>query len=252
MKNRDGYIKLHRSLLEWEWLDDTNTFKVFILLLLNAAWADSQWRGITIKRGQLVTSTAKLSELCNLSVQQIKTALSHLKSTGEITIEATSQFSIITLKNYNQYQDGNLQDNQPLTNDQPAANLPSTSDQPQYKNNKEYKENIEDKRIVCRPTAVIEDFRRECPGLIVPESVIDERINAAAAALGEVSFAEYFRRIGRSDFLMGRSSKSFVAQFDWLMKPEVVRDVLSGKYDDYAKRDSTAAACKDYSGSVWG
>ena len=69
MKNRDGYIKLHRSLLDWEWLDDTNTFKVFILLLLNAAWADSRWRGITIKRGQLVTSTAKLSELCNLSVQ---------------------------------------------------------------------------------------------------------------------------------------------------------------------------------------
>jgi hypothetical protein len=31
-----GYIKLYRSLLKWEWYDDSNVFRVFMHLLLTA------------------------------------------------------------------------------------------------------------------------------------------------------------------------------------------------------------------------
>ena len=31
-----GWIKIHRQILEWEWYSDTNTFRVFLHLLLKA------------------------------------------------------------------------------------------------------------------------------------------------------------------------------------------------------------------------
>ena len=49
--------------------------------------------------------------------------------------------------------------------------------------------------------------------------------------LHDVSFAEYFQRVEGSAFLTGKSSRSFKADFNWLIRPENVAKVLSGKYD---------------------
>ena len=32
----EGYIQIHRKILEWEWFDDHNTFRLFMYLLLKA------------------------------------------------------------------------------------------------------------------------------------------------------------------------------------------------------------------------
>ena len=96
----EGFIKLPRTMLEWGWLDDGNTLKVYLVLLLSANWKDAEWHGIKLKRGQLITSYPKLAEKCSLSVQEIRTAFNHLKSTGDITVKTTSKFSIVTVNNY--------------------------------------------------------------------------------------------------------------------------------------------------------
>ena len=44
----NGFVKLHRSLLKWEWYDDLNTFKLFMHLLLTVNYYDRQWRGKTL------------------------------------------------------------------------------------------------------------------------------------------------------------------------------------------------------------
>jgi hypothetical protein len=64
----NGFIKLHRQLLDWEWYSDNNTFRVFIHCLLKANYKDKNWKGIQIKRGQFVTSTSKLSTELGLSI----------------------------------------------------------------------------------------------------------------------------------------------------------------------------------------
>ena len=56
-----GYIKLYRSLLNWEWYDDINTKTVFLHLLLTVSIAESQWHGITVPRGSRVSSYAVLA-----------------------------------------------------------------------------------------------------------------------------------------------------------------------------------------------
>ena len=42
----------------------------------------------------------------------------------------------------------------------------------------------------------------------------------------------YFRQVGESDFLSGRSGKWSGCTFDWLLNPETIEAVLDGAYDD--------------------
>jgi hypothetical protein len=101
----NGWVKLHRNILEWEWYHDTNVKCLFIHLLISANHKDKQWRGITIKRGELVTSYAHLSDELSLSVKQIRIALSKLNRTGETASKTTNKYSLIRLVNYDYYQD---------------------------------------------------------------------------------------------------------------------------------------------------
>ncbi len=112
MNESNKWIKLHSKLLHWEWYKVQNTKSVFIHLLLKANWKNGKFKGCDIPRGSLATGRKQLAEELNLTEQEIRTALKHLKSTNEITIVTTKQFSIITVVNYEQYQQSNQVSNQ--------------------------------------------------------------------------------------------------------------------------------------------
>lgn len=100
----NGYIALHKKILDWGWYTDINTCRLFIHILLRANWEDKMWKGLLIKRGQWATS---LQTICNetaLTPREVRTALDHLKSTGEIDKVTTSRNTVITVLNYDSYQ----------------------------------------------------------------------------------------------------------------------------------------------------
>ena len=68
-----------------------------------------------------------------------------------------------------------------------------------------------------------------------------------------ISFAEYFQRVEGSALLTGKSSSSFKADFNWLIRPENVAKVLSGKYDKNFESGAvtTSPAKKDYDEPLW-
>ena len=115
-----GFIQLHRSLLEWEWYDDKNTKILFLHCLLKANYKDKNYRGKTIKRGSFLTGRDVLKNELGLSVQQIRTSLTKLKSTNEITIKSSSQGTVIEVVKYNDYQEvtNKATDEQPTNNQQ--------------------------------------------------------------------------------------------------------------------------------------
>ena len=137
----EPFIKLYRKMLEWEWYKDTNTFALFIHCLLIANWKDGRFMGYSVPRGSFVSSYAQLAEQTNLSVQNVRTAINHLKSTGELTVNSTTKFSVFTVVNYNRYQDDNRQANKQLTNDQQTTNKQLTTIE-EYKEDKNIKNNI--------------------------------------------------------------------------------------------------------------
>ena len=91
----DGYIKLHRKLLDWEWFQDANVFRLFIYLLLAANYKPKRWQNIDIKRGELITSQSQLSIKTGLTIKQVKSAMNKLKSTNDIDILGTNKFTKI-------------------------------------------------------------------------------------------------------------------------------------------------------------
>ena len=105
----EPFIKLYRKMLKWEWYDDSNTFKLFIHFLLKANWKKGYWHGLEIQPGQFVTSLPKISKETGLSMRQARTALDHLKATGEVTDKTFSKFRIITVLKWDEYQVSDMQ-----------------------------------------------------------------------------------------------------------------------------------------------
>jgi len=99
-----GYIKLHRSILDWEWYRDKNTKNVFIHLLLNACFDKCKFMGVSVKKGQYITSLTRLSKDLDIPIRQLRTSLKRLQRTGEITTDATNKYTLITIANYSSYQ----------------------------------------------------------------------------------------------------------------------------------------------------
>lgn len=133
MKNQNGWIKLHRQILEWEWYEDINCFRLFTHLLLKANHKEKRYKGIVVKAGQIVTSRDLLAQETGLSSQQIRTAITKLKSTNEITSVTSSQGTIIEVVNYEKYQ---LSTNE-ITEEQPTSNQRVTTNKNNKKLNKE-------------------------------------------------------------------------------------------------------------------
>lgn len=99
-----GWIKIHRKVLEWEWYDDPNTFRLFMHLILKANHKDKKYRGQIVKAGCLLTGRELLAQETGLSVRQVRTCLERLKSTNEVTINSSRQGTIIQVVKYKDYQ----------------------------------------------------------------------------------------------------------------------------------------------------
>lgn len=136
----EGFIKIHRKLLEWEWYDDNNVKVLFLHLLLKANYKDKKYRGETLKAGTVLTGRDILSNELSLSVQQLRTALQKLELTNEITIKTSSKGTKIQIVNYKKYQLTTSE----ATNEQPASNQRVTTNK---KGKKEKKEKNIKKRI---------------------------------------------------------------------------------------------------------
>lgn len=104
MAEKSTFVKIDRNMLRWQWFQTPNTAHLFLYLVIRANIKDAPFRGITVKRGQLVTSLPRLSRDTGLTVRQTRTALEHLKSTGEVTEVTNSAYRLITLLNYDKYQ----------------------------------------------------------------------------------------------------------------------------------------------------
>lgn len=116
----NGYIKEYRSLLSWGWFKDPFTAHLWEYLRLAANWDEAVFKGKPVRRGELVTSYSAMAEATGMSVQNVRTAIRHLKQTGEIEMKSFRDFSIVTVVNYDRYQADNSLDNGQLTGCQQA------------------------------------------------------------------------------------------------------------------------------------
>lgn len=132
MAEKTTWIKLDRNILEWRWYQDANTFRVFMHLLLTANIEDKDFRKETIHRGETVISIGKMAKTLGITYDQVRTALTHLKDTNEITIKRMPKYLVISITNYNRYQaNPNQNPNKSQTN---PNQIPITKEYKEIKN----------------------------------------------------------------------------------------------------------------------
>jgi hypothetical protein len=136
----EGWIKLHRKLLEWEWYDEPNTFRLFLHCLLKANHKDKKYRGDVIKAGTFYTSRDLLSKETGLTGRQVRTSLNRLKTTNELTIESSRKGTVIEVVNYTKYQVDDQQNDQQTTKRRPTKGQRATTNK-NDKNDKNDKNN---------------------------------------------------------------------------------------------------------------
>ena len=87
--------------------------------------------------------------------------------------------------------------------------------------------------------SVMCSFNRNCVYLSKIDKMTDSRkkaVDNAAKLLGDITFNELFTRVQDSDFLSGKNGKWYGCSFDWILKPENLKKILSGAYDNPAPK----------------
>lgn len=140
-----GWVKISRDIINWEWFDTPGMVQLFIYILVKANYTDKGWHDMTIRRGQMVTSVAKICADTGLSTQVVRTCLNRLKSTNTITIATTNKYTIVTINRYDDYQaydacdydEDNEQNNKQITSEQQTNNnqITTTKEKEERKNN---------------------------------------------------------------------------------------------------------------------
>jgi len=122
-----GWVCVHRQLLDNPIFKNDKIFRVFMFCLLRAQHtAGDQLVGdsvVYLDAGQLATGRISISDKTGLSQQSVRTAISKLEKLGILTIKPTTKYSVITMTNWDKYQ----QTNQQATNKQPTSNQQVTT-----------------------------------------------------------------------------------------------------------------------------
>lgn len=258
-----GYIKIDRKILEWEWYRNINTKVLFLHLLLKANWKDSRFEGKVIPKGSFVSSIPKLSIETDLTVREVRTAVEHLKTTGELTVKSYSKYSVFTVNNYCQYQAIDSQNDIHETGNRQTAGIQVTDSR--HSNDiltttieevKEGKQGRKEKReenitvsndTVCQTDVrlIVEAWNELEAYGIKPISRMNsgsKRYRSLVARMRMYNTADIFSAIEKikcSDFLQGKNKQGWTITFDWFVLPNNFPKVLEGNYDNKIVTDNS-------------
>ena len=101
----EGWIKIHRKILEWQHFQEPNVFAVFMYLLLSANTKDGWDRGDRVTRGQSCATVNEMSKKLKLSRPTVHKAIKKLEMSGEIVRKKVKFRCFTTIRNYAKYQD---------------------------------------------------------------------------------------------------------------------------------------------------
>lgn len=102
---RNGFIVLYRKILDWRWFKFPFHLQTFIYLLEMANWRDTQYGNTTLLRGQLITTIRTIKDDIGCSIDTIYKVLKDLEETGEIKRVSDANGTLITIVNFDEYQD---------------------------------------------------------------------------------------------------------------------------------------------------
>ena len=261
-----GWIKLHRKMRQWQYYQCPSVRLVFEELLFCANSGDAYFHGERVGRGETVVGVRTISKYTGYSVRIVVEALKKLVESGEIKREKCWRGIKTTIINFEKYQNKSVLESETLsetlsetegeTESETFSETLSDTEQEYNKNNKKHKNKEElDTNVSSsvevspdqKPTkeekidfsGLLEFFNKtmESSNAVVPKikSMSERRkrnIRARVREHGKRAVFEVITKAGTSDFLNGRNKNGWVADFDWIFRPNNFPKVLEGNYDN--------------------
>lgn len=117
----EGWVKIHRKMLENPIIcKDSDYLSVWIYLLLNATHKEipALFKGkkIILKPGQLITGRKSISSKLKISESKIYRIINDYKSEHQIEQQTSNKNSLITIINWDKYQENEQQNEQQMNN----------------------------------------------------------------------------------------------------------------------------------------
>ena len=117
----EGWIKIHRKMLDNPIIcKDSDYLSVWIYLLVNATHKEipALFKGqkITLKQGQLITGRKSISSKLKISESKIYRIINDFKSEHQIEQQTSNKNSLITIINWNRYQNNEQQNETQMNN----------------------------------------------------------------------------------------------------------------------------------------
>jgi len=250
-----GYILLARKLLESELMEKPSHYlKLWVWMLAKANWKNRE----KLRRGQFRTTISEMQEaggyrigyrFRRLTRGEVRSAYEALTKASMITTTKSTRGMIITICNYERYQNPenyeahNAQHDENTTNNQVTAQDTEEGEKGIIKKLSSSKE--EDRRLnesTPDPRALFDLWNETVKGSSLPQAKTFSvtRAGKCKARLKERSlagWAEIFRKCISSQFLSGASGRGWRADFDWIIRnSDNGLKVLEGSYDDSRKR----------------
>lgn len=152
-----GFVKDYRSKLGWEWWTDIHTAHLWEYICLRVNYEPSRFRGMEIGRGEMLESIGTMAARTGLTTQNVRTALEHLKRTGEITCKVTRYGLLIKAIKYAFFQgddaQGNTQTNTEVTSQLTRKSQGTNTEVTTYKEiKKERRKRNKEERGASAPT----------------------------------------------------------------------------------------------------
>ncbi len=143
----EGYVKINRKLLEWNYFSDGNVLRVFLFLLLRANHKDNIVFDTKVLRGQHITSIRKISVYTDLSIKQVRLALNKLKKDQTIVTKGTNKNTLVTIVKYDDYQSEKIKEGEQGANQGQSKDDPGATNNNDNNDNNEKNIDIEDFKI---------------------------------------------------------------------------------------------------------
>lgn len=231
------YVKISRKILDWEWYTDINTKVLFLHILLKANWKPGRFQGTEVPRGSLATSQQNMAAETGLTIKNVRTALKHLENTGEVAVSRHPKFSVITVKNYNQYQSsGSQMAVEGQSNGSRGATIEEGKKERKEEYNKspkgDYESGTPENSIYATIRELYNSVCGSYPRLVKMSEARKKAINARIrAGYTREDFRILFEKAEASEFLKGANKRNWRATFDWLISDTNMAKVLDGNYD---------------------
>ena len=233
----EGWIKLHRTLLENPIFNNEKFLKVWVWCLLKASHKEHKRqigrREISLQPGQFIFGRKAAAEELNIAASSIWAYMLLLKKGKNIDIKSSNKFSIISIVNWDFYQ------HQEEDHDSNADNKWTTDGQQMdtNKNDKNEKNDIKGQDHIPYKQ-IVDLYHSICISFPKVVQITDNRKTAIRARWKQYNsdmkiFDTLFQKAEASLFLKGNNERKWRAGgFDWFINEQNMAKVLEGKYDN--------------------